>query len=73
MLSPKFRVVTLLLSDGVSEVIPVEKSLQKQNQSVFADAIDFSGYNSRQLYSTKPTAHAYNYHLSEVPGQTSRS
>jgi len=24
VLSPKFRVVTLLLSDGVSEVIPVE-------------------------------------------------
>ncbi len=45
VLSPKFRVVTLLLSDGVSEVIPVEKSLQKQKQSVFPGAIKVSGRN----------------------------
>lgn len=47
MLSPKFRVVTLLLSDSFSEVIPVEKSLQKQKQSVFAGAIDVSRRSSQ--------------------------
>ncbi len=49
MLSPKLRVVTLLLSDGVSEVIPVEQSLQKQLQSVLLGAVDVNGRNSQRM------------------------